>query len=283
MKSVLKAIIVIAIAAGVAIPSGFMAYQAFNSSNPSMTHFVPLNSSAVIMVRYNNSTFYAYTSSNSTGLIADMSVSQFTDALSTAVGNNSTNFTAISVSPVLYDTFHGYKIYSLSNITLNYNTSLMGLETAKLGDTLNLSRLMHNRTIYIAELSGTTISAGSLSSVKSSIMSSLDGRNFAMIQNTYFNSTANISFYINYSSRSIDRLAGNVYWNYSTFMIEFTNKTMAHEASIALPVAFGSNLTALKYSYPYLNFTVDYGFRDLSNGLNFSQFPMNETLNKFKL
>ena len=67
MKPLLKAIIVIIIAVGVAVPSGYIAYRSFTTSNPSMINFVPENSSAVIRADYNGTQFYLFNSGNNTG------------------------------------------------------------------------------------------------------------------------------------------------------------------------------------------------------------------------
>ncbi len=278
MKPFIKAIIIMVVAAGVAVPSGYMAYQAFGASNPSMVHFIPLDSNFVMKVEYNNTTIYLFTAGNETGAVASIGISQVGSLLSS--GNASSNGNAsskLSVTPSYVETFHGYKIYSISNISLSSALGSGRLFSLNVTNSLNLSSIVQNRTIYLAELSGSTISLGTLSSVKLSIQSAVNNTSFSRISSSYFNSTANASFYVNYSNHYFSRISGNIFWKQSSFNIVFINSTFANNTYRGITLVLGTNITKMYYSYPYMNLTTTYGLDNLKTLGNSSFYPLNGT------
>lgn len=278
MKPLIKAIMVAIIAAGVAVPSGYMAYEAFASSNPSMVHFIPLNSTFVLKASYNNTTLYLFNADNETGGLASVGIGQVSSLLTGGNSSSKGNVSStVSVTPTYVQTFHGYKIYSLSNISIS-GIGRNSIISGNFSNSLNLSDLLHNGTLYIAELSGSTVSFGSLSAVHMSILSDVDNNAFSRVANIYFNSTANISVYVNYSNHYFKRLSGNVFLNSSSFNVVFSNRTFATRVDQALPLLLGNNITKIDYSYPYLNVTLAYGISYFRTSTNISLTRFNGTL-----
>ena len=279
MKPFIKAIVLVIVAAGVAVPSGYMAYEAFGASNPSMLHFIPLDSNFVMKFNYNNTTIYLFTAGNETGAVASLGISQVSSLLSSGNASTSGNLSSgVSIVPTYVETFHDYKIYSISNISISSAVGRNSSVFLNIYNSLNISRFVQNNTLYIAEISGSTVSLGSLSSVKLSILSAVDNTGFSRISNLYFNSTANDSFYVNYSNQYFSRASGNVYWNSSSFSLVFSNMTFATKLDQAVPLVLGSNLTKMYYSYPYMNLTIRYGLENLRTSANFSFTGFNGTI-----
>ena len=274
MKPLLKAIIVIIIAVGVAVPSGYIAYRSFASSNPSMINFVPENSTAVIRADYNGTQFYVFDSGNNTGIVINIGVNQVSSVLS-GTGSNTSGNTSVSVTPTYLKSYDGYRIYYLSNISISLNSTLGNLFGVYAGNTVNLTSFMHNNTIYIAELSGTTVTIGSLRSVEYSISAMSGGKSFSAKESAYFKSGSNVSIYLNYTNAYFRSFTGNIFYNSSSFQVVFSNHTIAQKAINA--VSLISNVTSVSLSGTELNVTLSVGMNYLNGNLTrlFSTAPLN--------
>ena len=264
MKPLLKAIIVIIIAVGVAVPSGYIAYRSFTTSNPSMINFVPENSSAVIRADYNGTQFYVFNSGNNTGMVINIGVNQVSSVLS-GTGSNTSGNTSISVTPTYLKSYDGYRIYYLSNISISLNSKLGNLSSIHALNAINLSSFINNNTIYIAELSGTTVSIGTLRSVEYSISAMSGGKSFSAKESAYFKPGSNVSVYLNYSNAYFRSFTGNIFYNYSSFQIVFSNHTIAQNAFNA--VRFITNVTSVSLSGTELNVTLSVGVNYFNGNL----------------
>ena len=264
MKPLLKAIIVIIIAVGVAVPSGYVAYRSFASSNPSMINFVPENSTAVIRADYNGTQFYVFNSGNNTGIVINIGVNQVSSVLSGTRTSTSGN-TSITVTPTYLKSYDGYRIYYLSNISVSLNGTLGNLSSIYAGNTINMSNFIHNNTIFIAELSGSTVSVGSLRSVEYSISAMSDGKSFSAKESTYFKLGSNVSIYLDYSNAYFRSFTGNIFYNYSSFQVVFSNHTIAQNAFKA--VSLIGNVTSVSLSGTELNVTLSVGMNYLNGNL----------------
>ncbi|MEM0157742.1 MAG: hypothetical protein QXN26_06775 [Thermoplasmataceae archaeon] len=274
MKPLLKAILVIAIAVGIAVPSGYIAYQSFVSSNPSMINFVPENSTAVIRADYNGTQLYIFNSGNNTGVVINMGISQVSSVFKGSASNVSGN-TSVSVSPTYLKSYDGYRIYYLSNVSISLGRTLGNLSSVYAGNTINLSSFIHNNTIYIAELSGATVSVGTLRSVEYSISAMSGGKSFSSQESRYFKSGSNVSIYLNYSNIYFHSVTGNIFYNTSSFQIVFTNQTIAKSAFQVIGTL--RNVTSLSINNNEVNVTLSVGMNYLNGNLSklFSTAPLN--------
>ncbi len=274
MKPLLKAIVVIAIAIGIAVPSGYIAYISFVSSNPSMIDFVPENSTAVIRADYNGTQFYIFNSGNDTGVVINIGINQVSSLFKGSASNVSGN-TSFSVTPAYLKSYDGYRIYYLSNVSISLGRSLGNLSSAFAGSTINLSSFLRNNTIYIAELSGATVSIGTLRSVENSISAMSGGKNFRTQESTYFKSGSNVSIYLNYSNVYFKSITGNIFYNTSSFQIVFSNQTVAKSALSVIGAV--SNVTEVSLRNTELNVTLSVGMNYLNGNLSrlFNTAPFN--------
>ena len=279
MQPLLKTVLIVIIAVGVAVPAGYFAYVTFSNSNPQLAQFVPLNSTSVARIDYNNTTIYAFSGSSDSGFVADVGLSQITGDLS-GIGNSSSNSTAISITPEPAGTFHGYNIFSLTltNVSLPINNSSIDTSILNSTNLANYTTVPVNLTLYIAELSGAMVSVGNLSSVHDSIISQTSGQNFAVVQNLYFDNSANASIYVNESNPYFYKLWANVFTDHTNLSIQFVNSTVAGEVNAFLGMSNLTSYSDLNKETGFLNVTLNFGFANYgSASLNVSKYLGNGT------
>lgn len=230
MRPFFKAIVILVVAAAVAAPAGYYAFIVNQHSDVTLPQLVPGNSTMVLSASINGTSFYAYNSSNSAGIVLGVSMSGFSSELSTA--QNSTNSTQNKIEPVLYSTYRGYNIYRLSNVSLvgllpsGLNTSLPNNGSLGNNLSLNLTDYLGNNTLYLADLPG-IVSAGNLTAVQYSLDAYLDGSSFQNFAESNFNSTANASLYIKTTTTPVKQVIANIYYLKSTFNIQMSNQSNA--------------------------------------------------------
>lgn len=248
MRSLLKAVIIVAVAAGVVIPAGYYSLSVYNDSSITLPQLVPGNSNLVIRGEYNSTPIYAYNYSNTTGLVLGISMTGFSTQLSTA--ENSTNATHAQIVPVLYTTYRNYNVFQLSNVSID-GLLPSSLTTGPLPSnfTVNTSKYIQNGSLFLSELPG-VVTVGNLAAVKLSLDAYLDHAGFQNLAQLHFNSTANISVYFKDSSSPIKQAIVNVYALKTTFDLEMSNYSNANTANKLLS---SLNAYALVYNY---NFTV---------------------------
>ncbi len=248
MRSLLKAVIIVAVAAGVVVPAGYYSLSVYHDNSITLPQLVPGNSIMVIRGEYNSTPIYAYNNSNTMGLVLGISMTGFSTQLSSA--ENSTNTTHAQIVPVLYTTYRNYNVFKLSNVSIDglLPTSFTAGPLPS-NFTVNTSKYIQNGTIFLSELSG-VVTVGNLSAVKNSLDAYLDHTGFQNLAQLHFNSTANISVYVKDSGSPIKQAVANVYALKTTFNLEMSNSTNANTANKLLS---SLNAYALVYNY---NFTV---------------------------
>lgn len=233
MKPLVKAIIVVLIAAGVVIPAGYYSISVFQNKDVSLTQLVPGNSTLVVRAVYNNTQMYAFNSSNTDGVVIGVSMAAFSSQISSA--ENTTNTSGPKIEPVLYSTYRGYSIYSISNVSLK-GLVPAGINTSQFGTNLSLdpsNYLGDNNTVYLADLTG-IVSLGSFTAVKYSLDAYLDGKNFQAFAEANFNATANVSLYFTSPTAPVQQAISNVYYLKSTFSVEMNNQSNTVQLSKGL-------------------------------------------------
>ncbi len=248
MRSLLKAIIIVTIAAGVVIPAGYFSLSVYHNSSIALPQLVPGNSNVVIRGEYNSTPIYAYNYSNTTGIVLGISMTGFSSQLSSA--ENTTNMTHVQIVPTLYTTYRSYNIFKLSNVSLDgLLPSVLTSTPLPSNFTVNTSKYIQNGSLYLSELYG-VVTVGNLSAVKNSLDAYLDNTGFQNIAALNFNSTANISVYFRDSASPVKQAVANVYSMETTFNLEMSNYSNAITVNKLL-----SGLNAYAYVYNY-NFTV---------------------------
>lgn len=243
MRSLLKAIIIVAVAAGVVIPAGYYSTSVYHSDSITLPQLVPGNSNVVIRGEYNATPVYAYNYSNTTGLVLGVSMSGFSSQLTSA--ENSTNSTHAQIVPVLYTTYRDYNVFKLSNVSIEgllpseFNTGPLPSNF-----TVNTSKYVQNGTLYLSELSG-IVTVGNLSAVKQSLDAYLDGTGFQKLADLHFNNTANVSVYFKDSASPVRNAVANAFALRTTFSIEMDNQTNALQVDKMLS---GLNTVASNFS-----------------------------------
>lgn len=230
MKPLFKAIIILVVATAVVVPAGYYSFAIYQHGNVTLPQLVPGNSTMVLSASINGTSFYAYNSSNEAGIVLGVSMSGFSSELSSA--QNSTNVTQSKIEPVLYSTYRGYDIYSLTNVSLvglipsNLNTSQFGNTSLGSNLSLNLTNYVGNNTLYLADLPG-IVSAGNFTAVQYSLDAYLDGTSFQSFAKTNFNNTANASLFLKTTNSPVAQVIANIYYLKSTFDIQMNNQTNA--------------------------------------------------------
>lgn len=248
MRSLLKAVIIVAVAAGVVIPAGYYSLSVYHNDGVGLPQLVPGNSSVVIRGEYNSTPVYAYNYSNTTGIVLGISMTGFSSELTSA--ENTTNGSHVQIVPVLYTTYRNYNIYQLSNVSIDgLLPSALTIGPLPSNFTVNTSKYIQNGSIFLSELSG-IVTVGNLTAVKYSLDAYLDNSGFQNLAALHFNSTANVSVYFKDSASPIKQAVANVYALKTTFNLEMSNSTNANTANKLLS---SLNAYALVYNY---NFTV---------------------------
>lgn len=262
MRSLLKAIIIVAVAAGIVVPAGYYSLSVFHDNSISLPQLVPGNSTMVIRAEINTTQMYAYNSSNITGFVVGVSMSGFSAELSSA--ENTTNTSNVKIEPVFYTTYRNYNIYKLSNVSLEgvlpaeLNTGFTGTNFS-----LNASKYLQNNTLFLADLTG-VVSLGDLSAVQLSLDTYIGGTGFQKFADLHFNSSANASIYLKSTSPPVKEAFANVYAFETTFNIEMTNKTNANQLIQGLSYLNGLANGAFSISIPipdgnWVNSTITIG------------------------
>lgn len=266
MKPLFKAVIILIVATGVVVPAGYYSITVHSSENIALSELVPGNSTMVISSSVNGTSFYAYNSTNTSGIVLGVSMSGLSSQISSA--ENSTNATHNIIEPVLFAKYRGYDIYSLTNISLQglvpstVNSSLINGTSQGSNLSLNLTNYINNSTLYLADLPG-IVSAGSFTAVQYSLNAYLDGTNFQEYANANFNSSANVSLYFTTTNTPIHKAVANIYYLKSTFNIEMNNQTDANLLSKGLgslnAIANGFTVGYYLYSGNWVNGTITIG------------------------
>lgn len=207
--------------------------------------YIPSNSSIVVWVNYNGTSFYIFQSNNSTAVLLN-SISIASGNLSYQGGNTSYKF------PLnYYSSYKGFQIYSI-NVTS---------EIAQLAN-LNLtipSRLLNgNLSLFAYSPGGSNVVVSSYSGILNSINSYSSGKDFQSLSK-FINQTDNISFYYSptNSTSNISYAWGGANGTMLHAYIEFKNPPpLSSNASISY---HGFNVTVLsshelEVTYSFQNF-----------------------------
>lgn len=248
MKPLLKGLIISLITVAVVIPAGYYAVTSFNQVNVSMAQLVPGNSTLVIAGTYNNTPAYVYNSTSAGGVVLGVDLTDFSSQISAAT--NTSSGTHPTIQPSLFATYRGYNVYQVRNISLEglIPQNITGL-AAGYNLTLNITKYVQNDTVYVADFSN-VVSLGTYNAVTVSINTLLDKTGFQEFSGKYFNSTANVSLYLNSSDLPVKQAIVNVFYEKTTFSLEMNSTDTANTAMRGISAL---NALSTNYTYFYLN------------------------------
>ncbi len=197
MNSKMKTVIVIVIAVAIIVPVSIVAYSSYVNSQDSPLNYIPSNTTFLVKVTSNGSTYYAFGSTQ--GLAIMLSASK---AISVSGQDLRFNSTKIPIS--IYGNYGGFTIYNISLSSVIYGT-LLNLTNNSVTKNVPMNSYLSNLTsfsLYLYEPYSNHILIGSLKEVKYSINSYNSGKNF-LSKSKYIDNKGTINFYISLNSTTI--------------------------------------------------------------------------------
>lgn len=189
MNSRLKIILVILVSVAVVVPVSILAYNSFISAQANPLNFVPSNSSFVLKVDYNNTTYYAFGGSSSFGILIPIDKNfQFT--------NSNLTFNSTKIPIFKYGTIGGFSVYKISLYEIIYGYIM------NLTSNINYSYYIHNPfanltnfSLYLFQPYSNAIIIGNLQELNYSIYSFNHGSNFSH-KSKFLSGKGIIQFYL---------------------------------------------------------------------------------------
>ncbi len=198
MNAKLKLAIAVGIAIVIIVPVSILAYNAYVSSQENPLNFIPSNSTMVLKINYNNSTYYAFGGKSGIGLLIPISKGF-------GVGNSNLTFNNTTIPIVKYGTIGGFQVYKISAYDTIYNfitnrTSNISFPTSfNFNFSGNLNSYfpsIFNFSLYLFQPYSNYIFLGSLDELNYSIAANNQGSNFSHIK-SYLSGNGMIDFYFN--------------------------------------------------------------------------------------
>ncbi len=211
MKKKIKTIIVLIVAVAIIIPVSIVAYTSYINSSESPLNFIPSNTTFLVKINYNGSSYYGFGGEQGLALMLPLS-----KGISVSGQNLSFNSTKIPVS--IYGNYGGFTLYNISLSGIIYST-LENLTNNSVASELPINSIMSNVTsyhLYFYEPYSNEIAIGSLKEMKYSINSYNDGNNFAS-RAKYVNNPGSVDFYVRFNTTTV---WGNSSSNYSYIYIQ---------------------------------------------------------------
>ena len=269
MLPLVKGIMIAIVAAALVIPTGYYIYSDYNNSSPPIVSFVPADSAIVLRGDYNNTSFFAYSYNNTTGIIANLDLQQLTGNITLNKGSNGTSGINVTAHPSLYGEYRGYQIFEFSNVSVSIpamaNVSKILVSFNLSG---NISGILHNSTFYASPVSGNLVALGTNLSVRYAIDAHLTGNSFQGLADKYFNSTSDYSVYVGLNNRYFRHLSANVFANDTRFSVEFWNSYYAAGFYLAASLIPWNGTFTGNISGNYVNGTISAG---ISNYYEYSR------------
>ncbi|MCL6089620.1 MAG: hypothetical protein M1393_01075 [Candidatus Thermoplasmatota archaeon] len=260
MLPLIKGIVIAVVTAALVIPTGYYIYSDFNNASPPLVSFVPADSAIVLRGDYNNTSFYAYSYNNTTGIIANLNFQQLTGNITINKLSNGTSGINVTAHPSLYGEYEGYQIFEFSNVSVSI-PAIVNLPKIPVSLNIidNFSEILHNNTFYASPVSGNLVALGTNLSVRDAIDAHLTGNNFQGLAVKYFNGTSDYSVYVGLSNRYFMHLSANVFANETQFSVEFRNGYYAAGFYLTASLMFGNGLFTGIISGNYVNGTIGVG------------------------
>lgn len=282
MLPLVKVLIIAFVVVGVAAPTGYIAYKYAGSSSPDPAHFIPAGSSSVVSYDVNGTQALFFAGPQYAGVIATFNLTSLESGKIPLANNslfNSSIGGVLHVHISINQTYDGYNIYQISNITTTVSTKNITIPTKQLP--------------YIGQISSSLMVIGNLTSVKASLNANHSGLYMKNLPAKFEMKYTGISFYFNTSTLNAGKysnLTGSyinstqfsshvVYGNMSAMSsnITITNLNSSQERNISLLVtalipsnmtlqtSYGNGIYTLETSIGYKNF--DYAASQIAHEL----------------
>lgn len=223
MKQIMRMIIVAVIAAGISVPLAYYAINLNSSSNSiNIASFIPYNSEIAVRFNLNGSSYYFAALNGTYGGVVPLSTSSLDSAVS-GVSSGSNVSSAPNITINYYETYEGFDVYTLSNLSSgNLTSNLQNIYSVK-SNPLEILKLVEltNATIYFTALSGNDILLGNLNFINTSLFLHSRGDSYAGFN--YLYASENISFVIGNASKTYNSMNGFI--NYSSTFLNFQFNT----------------------------------------------------------
>lgn len=208
MLPLVKVLIIAFVVVGVAAPTGYVAYKYAASSTPDPAHFIPAGSSSVVSYDVNGTQALFFAGPQYAGVIATFNLTSLESGKTPYTNNSFFNSSTGGVSHIhvsINQTYDGYSIYQISNIT-----------TAISGKNLTIPV---NQLPYIGQISNSLVVIGNLSSVKASLNANHSGLYMKNLPANFEMKYTGISFYFNTSDLNVGKYANltGSYFNSTNF------------------------------------------------------------------
>lgn len=302
MISTLKAVIVVLIVVGVAVPSAYLAYTYSSSPPIEVTHYIPENSTVVIHMVNNTSDYYGFIGQGYEGLILNYSFNSFSDKAqslsnSTVSSGKSLSQTNSSVKITSYESYLGNTIYkvvlpniNLSTLNINglSNISLSGIESsnrtltlfaAPLGDSyvilgsLNatvFSLATNHFGTYWKNSNDLLVSSSAYDSFYVNLSSVIDNKSFSYLLSSLSNSNSS-SFFKVFNKLNYFVIEGNLTNSITNITIQMSNSTLLHQIISFVNYKYGKYVISSANPNPHTaTFQFRIGLKDIRN-LNLTQ------------
>ncbi len=210
MNSLVKKILIIAIAIVVIVPAVYFSLRLDNqnaqSKNP--LYYVPASSDGIGFLHINGTSMYLFEKNGSAAVVTsstDAPLSMASAVHSASASRNTSNY---SRNLSIVSTYDGITVFEMSNISL----SIAGVS-------------LKNITVYFADMNSFIV-LGEKAAVMYSIDAYYSGSNAISVYANYINTSANISLHFNFNKTSpVSSVSLNYSYNTAYLSLAFNNVT----------------------------------------------------------
>ena len=278
MLPIVKAIIIIVVVAGVAAPTGYVAYKYLSPTPaPSMNEFIPGNSSLVLDYHVNGTNAIVYASNSTEGILLNYSLTSLKSDITSGTTSGNSSFNGSSINITLYETYDSFQVYRITG----FNSSLEANSTF-INETV-ISGIEANASIYVSPIGNSFLVISDLNGVQTSINAYQSG-NYLKTQQSLLSIKGNgIGFYMNLSGVHLNNsmlqgsninasnlnmfnqatIYGNVTANFTNVTVRGVSASLYQNISLInkilppsaiISVSYSSGVYSAEYNIGYANY-----------------------------
>lgn len=278
MLPIVKAIIIIVVVAGVAAPTGYVAYKYLSPPPaPSMNEFIPGNSSLVLDYHVNGTNAIVYASNSTEGILLNYSLTSLKSDITSGTTSGNSSFNGSSINITLYETYDSFQVYRITG----FNSSLEANSTF-INETV-ISGIEANASIYVSPIGNSFLVISDLNGVQTSINAYQSG-NYLKTQQSLLSIKGNgIGFYMNLSGVHLNNsmlqgsninasnlnmfnqatIYGNVTANFTNVTVRGVSASLYQNISLInkilppsaiISVSYSSGVYSAEYNIGYANY-----------------------------
>lgn len=278
MTPVLKAIVIILVASAVVVPTGVYAYRISQNPGTDMASFIPAGSSFAMSFTNNSSTYYAFADNSSAALIAPVSLSSLASDYSSGNTNTSVSgllhYFKIGVNLTVNTTFRGYTIFQIG---INESFNLTGIEKnltsrfSRYDKFMNYSNYNLNHTfntsLFATQINSGNVEIGGIGAIESSLTAHATGTDILKQSSDYFQASANLSLYGNFTNPAFRTVSLNVFENHTNMNVTFSNQSSEGNFSALIDLVDYSNSSLITHEVKgngYISLQIALGMQNLT-------------------